>query len=146
MKNFLKFYKNNKKSNLNLLKKIKKKKVKRKFNLNYVEKISINIFRQLVKILNSKHNLNETEKFWKIYLYPWVFMNISNTVDRYFLVKENLHLKVSFKKKINLSKILYENSEYYHKKLSEYPSTNFNFCNLIFNILKKKLFSIIPKT
>ena len=65
-------------------------------------------------------------------------MNISNTVDRYFLVKENLHLKVSFKKKINLSKILYENSEYYHKKLSEDPSTNFNFCNLIFNILKKK--------
>ena len=37
-----------------------------------------------------------------------------------------------------MSKILYENSEYYHKKLSEDPSTNFNFCNLIFNILKKK--------
>jgi hypothetical protein len=118
MKNFLKFYKNNEISDLNLLKKFKKKKLNHKSNFEYVESISFDVFEQLVKILNTKHNLNESKKFWKIYLYPWVFMNISSTVDRYLLVKKNIHLNVGFKNKINLSKILHVNSDYFHRKFS----------------------------
>ena len=71
-------------------------------------------------------------------------MNISNTVDRYFLVKKTFLKLVSKKKLICLK--FYMKTRSIIIKIMEDPSINFIFCNLIFNILKKKkLFSIIPQ-
>lgn len=144
MKKFLKFYSNNfyfKKSKVNNFDKKKKFQEERK----KIFELSDTIFENLIKILEAKFHTGYTKNFWKIYLYPWIFFFVCNLVDRIKHVKINKYRKVEFKKKINLSNILFLDSKSYINCFLNDIKTNFVFCNILYNILNKKKTNFILK-
>lgn len=53
----------------------------------YIEKICDKILPLLSSELNKIHNIERSEKYWKIVLYPWLFIHIYSLYDRYLLIQ-----------------------------------------------------------
>ena len=107
-------------------------------NKDKLKKISEKIFNDLYLTLNKKHKVNFSRSFWRVYLYPWISYFVFIIFDRYNLVIINSKKNVGFKKKIDFTEIVFNESNDFCQNYSNDKKTNFILCNLIFNIIKKK--------
>lgn len=140
---FSKIYKDNNYYSLSDL--FKKKDHKNIFRISKKEiyKIADEISIKLSRILNQRHENRFSKNFWKIYLFPWVLEFVCFYYDRYYKVKKNLRKNVGFKEKISLSNIAFKDTREFIDSICWNTKTNYSYCNLINNLIKKKKFEII---
>ncbi len=53
----------------------------------FIEKLTKQILQVLSRELNTIHNIQRSEKYWKIILYPWLFIQIYLLYDRYLQIQ-----------------------------------------------------------
>ena len=58
-----------------------KKKLKKDFV--FLKKLNENLFKKLYKVLNKVHNLNRSQEYWRIIIYPWLVEYTAVIYDRW---------------------------------------------------------------
>jgi len=59
----------------------------------YLKKVTNSLFKILAKKLNKIHEVNESQKYWKIILYPWVCYYVNTSYDRWKIISNFQKLK-----------------------------------------------------
>jgi len=66
---------------------------KKKKDIKYINKIIKIISRELVNFLNEYHNSNFSYGYWKILLFPWLYLWVGFVFDRWEIVKNIKNVK-----------------------------------------------------